>query len=289
MKFLSLRTLIIIVFGTFVLASSSQAVPIFSSATISSSFSFTEVLGSSEVSIAFDGTNYWTAIGGSAGGTRLAKYDASGSNLGTYAPGLDFRSLTADGAGDVYARAYNNTSIFIQSSDGVFTTTGVSVGGVSSQPKVILNGDGTEYIAHDTNGTVRRWDLSGNALSSVSLSGYGANSGESGYYQDSAISAAGDYWLTYSEGILSAWDDLGNRVDQTTLLGAGSNFNSHLSQSYANGMFFVMDNDESTWRGYELNLDLVSVPEPSSLLILSLGLLALGLRREKVRLKKSRA
>jgi len=68
------------------------------------------------------------------------------------------------------------------------------------------------------------------------------------------IAAAGGYWLTYSNRMLSAWDTDGNRVDTTELLNAGTSFDAHFSFSYANGMVFIVDGPGGSWRGYDVGL-----------------------------------
>src|SRR5205823_1080964 len=79
-------------------------------------------LGPTVMTMAFDGTSYWEASGGSPSGTRLARYDLGGTLMNTYAPGLDFRSVFADVAGNLYARAFNSPVIYRQTTPGVFST-----------------------------------------------------------------------------------------------------------------------------------------------------------------------
>lgn len=236
---------------------------------------FTDGLGETSMTIAYDGTNYWSSSGGNVGGNRYAQYDGSGNLLATYAPGLDFRSVFTDASGNVYARQFANPTIYKQTAPGVFAPSGVSLTGgtLDDQSSVVFNGLGTEYVANGF-GTVSRWDTSGNSLGSVSLSGFGSVSGESDYPAGRGIAAAGNYWLTYNgNGILSAWDFAGNRVDQTTLVGAGTSFDSKFSLSYANGKVFVVDNPGGSWRGYDVGLSQTTpVPEPTA----TLGLLAIG-------------
>jgi len=127
----------------------------------------------------------------------------------------------------------------------------LSGGTLDSQSQVEYNSDGTEYIAHQ-GGTISRWDLSGNFLGSVSLSGFGFMFDENVYPANRGVVSAGGYYLTYSNGNLSAWDASGARVGNTVLNGAGQSFDSHFSLSWANNMIWVIDLANGTWRGYEI-------------------------------------
>jgi hypothetical protein len=155
---------------------------------------------------------------------------------------------------------------------------------LDAQSSVVLNSAGTEYDAM-SGGLVSRWALNGSSLGSVSLSGFGSQNSENTYPADRGLAAAGGYWLTYSNGFLSAWDASGNRVDQTTLVGAGTTFDSHLSFSYTNGMAFVVDTSNSWWRGYDIGLKGPVIPEPASMAIWAAGGLcaagAAALRRRR--------
>src|SRR5205085_1671739 len=99
-----------------------------------------------------------------------------------------------------------------------------------------------------------RWDLAGNYLGATSLSGFGTMLNEINYPQERGIAAAGGYYLTYSDSVLSAWDASGNRVGTTVLNGAGNSFDSDFSLSYANGRVFIVDQAGGSWRGYNVGL-----------------------------------
>lgn len=218
------------------------------------STTFTNGLGQTTIGLAFDGTNYWSVSGGSPSGNRLARYDAAGAVLNTYAPGLDFRSVFTTANGTVFARAYNDPVIYRQNAPGVFINSGVTLTGgtLDSQSAVVLNGTGTEYLAL-ASGTVSRWSTNGNYLGSVTLLGYGSVGGENDPGPNVRLAVAGAYWLTYNGNqILSIWDANGNRLAQVTLAGAGNSFDSGFSLSYCHDKVWVVDAAEGSWRGYDI-------------------------------------
>jgi hypothetical protein len=254
---------------------------------LSSTFSFAESADQAGVrmTLAWDGANYWSVTGGGWGGVRQASYGADGSLTANYSPGIDFRSIFTDTAGNVYARGYNSRSIYAQAEPGLFSAVvTLQDGTLDPQASVVLNSTGTEYLAM-SEGVVYRWSLSGIFLGSVGLSGFGALSGESNYPQNRGIAVWNDYWLTYSDQILSAWDSMGNRVDSTTLMAAGLSADANFSFSVANGMFFV--EDDGVWRGYEFgsSLNEAGVPEPATAMLMGLGglFIAWRLRRRSPR------
>ena len=211
---------------------------------------FTDALGSTSMTLAFDGVSYWSSSGGSTGGNRYAQYNSSGSLITTYAPGLDFRSVFTDASGNVYARQFNNPTIYRQTAPGVFAPFVTLVGGsLNSQSSVVFNGNYTEYVAFNA-GTLSRWNLGGTFLGSVSFIGFGSMFGENSYPANRGVAAAGNLYYTYVNGNLSAWDQTGTRVATTQLLGAGTSFDANFSLSRANNRVFIVDNPGGTWRGY---------------------------------------
>ena len=235
------------------------------------------------VGLAFDGSSYWGATGGTSGGTTLAQYDATGALVTTYTAGVDFRSVFTDAGGNVYARAFASNDILRQDSPGSFSTfLTLSGGSLDSQSSVVLT-DAGDYVAM-SGGTVSRWNSAGVFQGSVALSGWGSVAGEVDYPANRGIATLGGYWLTYSNGTLSAWDGAGTRVGQTILTGAGTAFDSHMSLSATNGMVWITDlEDGGSWRGYDV-LSTTTVPEPSSAVLVLTGLLGVvGLRRRRSR------
>lgn len=233
-------------------------------------------LSQTRMTLAWDGTNYWTSSGGGGSGNRLAQYNSSGSLLNLYQPGLDMRSIFTDGSGTLFARQFNDSMVYRQVAPGSFASHVALVGGtLDAQSAVILAGN--EYRAM-ISGNVSRWDLSGNFLGSITLSGFGSMGTEGNYPQHRGLAYWNNYMLTYDAGQLFAWDNSGNRVGQATLVSGGTSFDSHFSISFAaDGRVWVVDNAGETWRGYKLE----AVPEPASMAVLGAGLLFLRRRRRK--------
>lgn len=228
--------------------------------------------GDTTMTIAFDGSHYWSSSGG-FNPTGYAEYNPNGSLVSTFSVPLDFRSVFSDGAGNVYARQFANSTIYKQTSPGVFSSfLTLNGGSLDAQSDVVLNSAGTRYISMQ-GGTVQQWDLAGNFIGTVTLNGYADN----GYPSDRAIASAGGYFLTYFGGQLQAWDAAGNLAGSTILNGAGTSFDSYFSLSYANGMVFVVDVANGNWRGYDVGLGGGGgVPEPGTLVMLGTGVLGIA-------------
>jgi len=253
---------------------------VFGSGSYNASTTFADALTSTTMTIAFDGSSYWSTSGGSSDGVRLAQYDASGSTVAGYSPGLDFRSVFTDAGGTVLARQYNDSTIYKQTAPGVFSSLLTLDGGVLDAQSSVVK-DGSNYLAK-VGGTVSQWDASGNFIGAVSLTGFGSVGGEGAYPQDRGIAVAGNYWLTYDSGLLSAWDHSGNRLDSTTLNGATGTFDANFSLSYANNKVFVVSQSGGTWNGYDVGIT-AAVPEPESYALMLAGLCAVSMiaRRRK--------
>ncbi|MBA3726525.1 MAG: hypothetical protein H0W86_08740 [Armatimonadetes bacterium] len=171
------------------------------------------------LALAWDGANYWSSSGGGSTGPRLARYAADGTLLDTYAPGLDLRSVFTNGAaGPVYARAFNSSQIYVQTSPGVFGNDVVLSGGSLDAQSSVAFGNNGEFIAMNA-GNVDRWDAAGNHIGSLALTGFGSMFNENTYPQNRGVTWIGgtgqDGFATFSEGMLSAWDVAGNRIGTT--------------------------------------------------------------------------
>jgi len=259
-----------------------EAAPVFavSSYTADVVFSDASALEQTRMTISFDGTSYFSASGGSNSGPRVAQFAADGSLIDTYSPGLDLRSVFTNGGHEIFARQYDDSTIYKQTSPGSFSAQLTLSGNpLDEQSAVVLNRNG-QFVAM-ADGLVSLWDGNGQALSTFALAGFGSQNDEGGYPANRGIAAVGDHLFTYSAGIVSAWDYSGQRVDSATLVDAGTRFDSYFSFSYANGRFFVLDDANGAWRGYDAGLgsDVAPVPLPASVLMMGGALVALGLRR----------
>jgi len=240
--------------GTGCSAGNSAGVPVITGFSVHTNVTFTDALASTSISMAFDGTNYWSCSGGGTAGVRLAAYGLSGTVSNTYSPGLDFRSLTTAPDGTLLARAYGSGEIYVMSSPGVFVSSGVTLTGGTLDPQasVVLNGAGTEFDAL-SGGVISRWNANGAYLGTVQLIGFGSLTGESSSPQERGLATLGNLWLTYNgAGVLSLWDNSGNRITELALPGAGTSFDSDYGFSYCNGKVFIVDVAGGTWRGFDL-------------------------------------
>ena len=229
---------------------------------------FTDGLGGTTMGLTFDGANYYSVSGGGTNGVREAQYTAAGAVSAAYSPGLDFRSIFIGPGGAIQARQFNDGTIYTQTAPGSFAPTLTLAGGVpDSQSSVVFDSSGN-YDAM-TGGTVSRWTAAGAALPSVALSGYGAIGTESDFAASRGLATVDNYWLTYADGTLSAWDFSGNRVGTTTLNGAGASFDSDFGFSYANGQAFVIDEAGGSWSGYNVGFSTAATPEPGSIALLT--------------------
>jgi hypothetical protein len=235
-------------------AGNSASAPIITGFSVHTNVTFTDALPVTTMTMAFDGTNYWSCSGGTTSGNRLARYGLSGALVTTYAPGLDFRSVFTRTDGTLLARAYASGVIYQQTSPGVFASSGITLTGgtLDVQSSVVLNGAGNEYQAM-SGGVVSRWSTNGTYLGIVTLSGFGSVSGENISPQNRGLGVMGNLWLTYNgNGILSIWDSSGNRITQVALPGAGTSFDSDYSISFCNGKVFIVDVAGGKWRGFDL-------------------------------------
>jgi len=227
----------------------------FAQSSYAASMTFTDQLSSTTMTMAWDGTYLWACSGGGPSGDRLARYTASGALLQKYAPGYDFRSVftKGDGSSPIYSRLYSSMKLLVQTSPGVFSGSVTLAGSVDSQSAVVWDAQNSIFVAHK-GGTLYRWTASGSQLSSVGFSGYGTQHNESSSPQDRGVVTTKGYYFTYSDGVLSAWNSQGTRIDTTKLSSAGTSGDSYYSLSYAQGKVWVVDSPGGTWRGYDVGL-----------------------------------
>ena len=219
--------------------------------TIDPSFTFpaSQASPDTQMGLTFDGTYYWSVRGDHTDGMQESQYSADGVFIADYAPGLDFRSIFSAGPNRVFARTFNSNLIYKQTSDGVFGGVTLLQGSLNQQSSVaLITGSSSPELIARSGATVTRWDVTGQLIGTVALIGFGSVPGEQFYPQNRGIAGHGNYWFTYSNGLLSVWSNAGVRLFNAILSEAGSSYNSNFSYSFANGMFFV--GDGATWRGY---------------------------------------
>lgn len=232
-------------------------------------FQFNDVLASTPRGLAWDGAQYHVVTGGSTDGIRYARHDATGTPTATFTPGIDFRSITTDPAGNTFIRAAGSQAFQGQPAPGAFALE-LSVTGAFLNPnaKLLLGPDGTTLHSLMF-GAVFHYDAdTGVNTGFTALTGFGDLNSEADNPQNETLAIADDgTFLTYSNGVLSAWDVLGDRVGTTTLIEAGNTEASHASFSYANGLAFVIEANGGLWRGYDL-----IVPAPATIAVFGIAL-----------------
>lgn len=210
-------------------------------------------LAPAAVSIAWDGTDYWAVSGGSAAGTRAVQYAEDGTVQASFEPGVDFRSIFAqgDGTSPLRARAFDDDDVLVMDMPGVFSfdaTLAPSDPALAQAAAVVWDDEADVFIAL-SQGAVLQWGADGTFVGGVALSGYGTGAGELDFPSTRSLAFGQGCYLTYAEGVLSSWDPQGQRVDTTTLE-AASTFESEVSLSFANGMVFLADG--TSWRGFDV-------------------------------------
>ncbi|NUP08201.1 MAG: hypothetical protein HOW73_19300 [Polyangiaceae bacterium] len=205
--------------------------------------------------IAWDGTSFWVTGDGNLGGFTEVQYDGAGEYIASYEPGVGFSSVytKGDGVGPVFGRELTWNVVSMQYAPGQWSAPATLAGGnPPTMMAIVWDADHSEYIGQ-ADGTLQRWNSAGQALPSISLQGYGTVSSEAVYPASRRVAWAYGHYLTYSETVLSAWDTNGVRVATAVLNGAGTtDFDSHLSFSFAQGKVWVLDDSQGDWRGYDI-------------------------------------
>ena len=222
------------------------------------------------MTVAFDGTNYWAVNGGTSNSVEEQEYAATGVSVGTFNPGMDFRSDFTVGS-TLYAKTFSGNVVYRQTSPGVFSSYVTLSNTPPSQSGLIIYQN--QYaVLNGTAGTVSFYNLSGAATTTLTLQGFGTLSGETNTYE---IATDGTYLYTYdySGNILSAWNSSGVRVGETTLNGVSG---STYGFSIANGMAWVYSSTSNAFTGFAAvgsASSSLALPEPTFawLLLPSLG------------------
>jgi len=226
--------------------------------------------------VTFSNGLYYTGYGNGTN-SPFVKLDAAGNILSSVrpAPGMEFRSLFTDAAGDVFARDYQINYIWKEGSFGTWKTFQAFTGPFQVNSQVVLDSTGTHYVGNN-GGTLQFWDLSGAKTRTVVLAA-GASTG--------VVSIYGNYALSYNTHGLNAYDlDTGALVDTTQLTGVNPGpYALNYGQSYtSNGYFFIAAPDGS-FSGFQIGLPSSAVPEPATwaLLIAGFGTVGTAMRRRR--------
>lgn len=227
--------------------------------------------------IAWDGTSYWAASGGSTSGIRLVQHDAMGTVVNSYGLGIDFRSIFTDGSGNIHGSDFGGNGIQVYalpsppSSTLKYTldTTPNSNMEIAYRPsdgKLYGHSQGVIYQYNFTTGVQE------DSFSLIDFSGSFA-----GFYQ---IAIAEDWILTFENttdlGLISAWDFTGKLIGQSKI---DTDTNIGYSFSYANGLAWIEKGGQ--WQGYDIFG--APVPVPGTIALFGLGWACLGAwRRQRI-------
>src|SRR5450830_665063 len=115
-KKLALRLLSAVALSVATLASQAA---LFAQSSYNATTTFTDRNPGTTMTLAYDGTNYYTSSGGSLI-SPYAQYDSAGNFIANASPkpDIDFRSVFTNSSNDLLARGFGNNQIFQQSSFG---------------------------------------------------------------------------------------------------------------------------------------------------------------------------
>lgn len=228
--------------------------------------------------VSFLNNHYYTGYGNGIN-SPFVDLDASGRLLQSVRPypGMEFRSLFTNAAGDVFARTYNRNVIWKEGTFGTFTALVTLAGAFDGNGQIVLDSSGTQYVGNNA-GTLQFWDLAGLKTRNVVLA-TGASKG--------VVSIFGNYALSYNGIALNAYDlGTGALVDTTQLNGATpGQYGLQYGQGYANGYFFITNGDGS-FSGFQIGVPQSAVTEPTTwaLLITGFDVVGTAARRRRAKL-----
>ncbi len=136
--------------------------------------------------VTFSNGLYYTGFGNGTN-SPFVKLDAAGTILSSVqqAPGMEFRSLFTDAAGDVFARDYQVNWISKEGTLGTWKAVQALAGPFQVNSQVVLDSNGTHYVGNN-GGTLQFWDLSGAKTKTVVLAA-GASTGVVSIYGNYAL------------------------------------------------------------------------------------------------------
>ncbi len=194
----------------------------------------------------------WTASGGTNTGVHLARYNPDGTTNAVYSPGVDFRSLYSNNAGNLFAKEFGSGAVYSISNVGVATLL-YNLNDPEAQSSASLNGPDTELYTM-SNGTVRRYNAANGAfLGSFNLIGFGG--AELGFpdYVQMETNGSGRI-LTYSDGNVSEWDLAGNRIGTCVIpISTPDDFNTEWSFGVgSDDLVYLYDASRTQWASYRV-------------------------------------
>jgi VCBS repeat-containing protein len=218
------------------------------SAVIVPTLSFPAATQPDPMGMTFDGTSFWSVAGGGSDGTNEARYDADGNVTGTYSPNIDFRSISSDDAGTIYASGFASSEVYLQTSPGVFAPfVDLAGGNPNSQGSLQVNPAGDGFFGMN-NGVITTWGLDGSVTGTVALDGYVS----SGNPWDVHVALVNGHWITRSrtDGVVSEWSSTGTLLRTLTIDGvpdqadfiAGYSTSGNRAQLYlaTDGVWYVV-------------------------------------------------
>ena len=203
------------------------------------SLSFAHRLGITPMSVASDGSVYYTINGGNAAAGEIERYNLSGSFLDSVLTNQDSRTLVRNNAnGQYYTKNYGRDWFQVNPSTGVLTAVHTGIFS-QNQSSPALTPDGTT-IFENYSGTVNVIDASsGGTIRTLT--------GLVGTYD---VATDGYYifaWIASSRTV-HVYDFQGNELTNFTIPSGSNGY----SLSYANGLLWA--EGSGVWYGYRLTV-----------------------------------